>query len=131
MTSILSLGRSRMAGLLAWMALLSLGAFGALNDPAGARALDGAVKVSAVRALVEAPAHVGRLAAIKLTPHRTGDDDHRHNPSGPDPLALVAAILLAARSAEAAAFVTLPLAKVAGWHGAPYAARAPPFPSIG
>ena len=126
MTSILSLGRSRLGALFAWLALLSMGALGTLHDPA--RAADGAAKVVSVRGLVDAPAQVGRLAAVKLTPLRTGDDGH--GPSGPDPLTLVAAILLAGRSAEAIAYIALPLAESAGWHGRPYAARAPPLHSI-
>lgn len=130
MTSILSLGRSRLGALLAWLALVSMGALGALHDPAGALAQGAAAKVSAVRALVEAPAQVGRLAAVKLTPLRTGDGDRGHGPAGPDPLTLIAATLLAGRSAEAAAYIALPLAEAAGWHGTPYAARAPPIHSI-
>jgi hypothetical protein len=126
MTSILSLGRSRLGALFAWLALLSMGALGTLHDPA--RAADGAAKVVSVRALVDAPAQIGRLAAVKLTPLRTGDGGH--GPAGPDPLTLVTAIVLAGRAAEAIVYMALPRAKAAGGHGTPYAARAPPFHPI-
>lgn len=128
MMSILSLGRSRVGALFAWLAILSLGALGVAHD---ARAFDGVDKVSAVRTLVEAPAHVGRAAAVKLTSWHRADDDDRRTGSGPDPLMLGPVVfVLVERATGAPAFAAKPLAQAAGWHGAPYAARAPPRLSI-
>ena len=124
MMSILSLGRSRVGALFAWLAILSLGALGVAHD---ARAFDGVDKVSAVRTLVEAPAHVGRAAAVKLTSWHRADDDDRRSGSGPDPLMLGPVVFaFMASPLGAPAFVAMPAAHAPGWHGAPYAARAPP-----
>lgn len=131
MTLILSLGRSRVGAFFAWLAVVSLGALAVARDPASIRTLDGAAQFSLARTLIDAPAHVIRIAAVKPAPHyRTGEGDRR-NASGPDPVLLPLAVLLAAR---AIGFKDDPIEFIAGAilgrPVVPYAARAPPQLSI-
>jgi hypothetical protein len=122
-----SLGRSRMGAFLAWIAIVSMGALGVARDPAGLRALDGGAQASMVRALADAPTHVVRINAVKLTPHVRSDGDDRRSGAGPDPAILALALSLPAQVAVSQAPSSSSAATASrSWPVTPYAARAPP-----
>lgn len=123
MISILSLGRKRFAGLLAWLALASLGVVGAPRDSA---AFDGHAQKPVVGALQTGSGPVLRSAAVKIgAACRNGDDDRRAS-GGPGPAGLPPAIMLAAPVAAAPVYEPVAARGVALARRRPYAARAPP-----
>jgi hypothetical protein len=123
MISILSLGRRRFAGLLAWLALASLGVVGVPHDSA---AFDGHAQKPVVGALQSGSGPILRSAAVKIgAACRNGDDD-RGASGGLGPAGLPPAIMIAAPVTAAAVYEPAAACGGALTRRRPYAARAPP-----
>ena len=124
MVSILSLGRLRLATLLAWLAVASLGAMGV---PPESAAVDGLQSHAVARAAADGPGPIVRVAAAKIaTALRHGDDDPR-GPGSAGAADVPRAIAISAPAKDSAIkrsrhVHTPPVRRIY-----PYTARAPPL----
>lgn len=127
-----SLGRSRIGTWLAWLAVVSMGALAVGRDTTGIEALSGRAEQATWRALNDAPPHVLRSAAVKLTVAGRLDGADRRDAAGPDPAILPPVIRFAAPVAVTENRAAPPRTQPRRSGGAvtPYSARAPPVIAI-